>query len=132
MRNKILIIIAIVLSALCKAETDKSKQYFTSKSEPYSYIDVDKIPKFNYEELNVVDYISKNLNIPDSIKSTGQALIYMTITKTGEISNVRIPINSHKNYDKEIRHVINSMPKWIPGLLDNKPVDVIIFFEIRY
>jgi len=54
------------------------------------------------------------------------------VNKDGEITNVNIARGLDPLLDKEALRVVNSMPKWKPGLQNNKPVSVSYTIPINF
>ena len=84
MKNKIIffcIVIAFSYNCGIAEIQNKSNRYFTFLSEPYSYIDVDTIPRFCHNGQGVIEYINNRLQIIDSIKSHQKAIVMVIIKK---------------------------------------------------
>ncbi len=71
-------------------------------------------------------YIAENLRYPDEAVEKniqGKVTINFLVSKTGEITTVKVKKSVHHLLDKEAIRVIKSMPKWNPGMLDGEAVD---------
>ena len=88
---------------------------------------VDVEPKFPGGESAMMDFISDNINYPLECRAKGQqGIVYVqfVVRKSGEITDVTIMRGVCEVLDKEATSVISSMPKWSPGSLRGKKVDV--------
>lgn len=71
--------------------------------------------------------LSKNLKYPTVCKEQkiqGKVLVKFTVKSDGSISNIRVTKSVDPYLDKEAVRVVKSMPRWIPGTQDGKPVNV--------
>lgn len=51
-------------------------------------------------------------------------MMQTTVKSDGSISNIRVTKSVDPYLDKEAVRVVKSMPRWIPGTQDGKPVNV--------
>lgn len=74
-----------------------------------------------------IRFLIKKTRYPlKAIRKKLQGIVYLsfTVTKTGAVDRPRILRGVHPLLDNEAIRVINAMPKWEPGSLDGKPVNV--------
>jgi periplasmic protein TonB len=72
-------------------------------------------------------FLSKNIHYPQKAVEmglSGRVYINFVVDKDGAISNATVTRGIDPLLDEEALRVINSMPKWKPGLQNNKPVRV--------
>jgi periplasmic protein TonB len=117
----------LLITSLSYAQSSK-------QSEPvFLYLNVDKIPRFPGGVNALSAFLSKNLKYPDkAIDVQGTVLLSFVVLKNGRISNLIIEKSLLKKFDGEAKRVIGLMPKWIPGEIDNKQVDVKLYFPIDF
>ncbi|WP_324674615.1 energy transducer TonB [Hymenobacter sp. GOD-10R] len=72
----------------------------------------------------VLRSIDRNLRYPKGQTSSGRVFINFTVTKTGDVSNVKIMKGLGEPFDAEAMRVIRLLGKWTPGVQSNRPVDV--------
>ena len=77
-------------------------------------------PEFPGGITALVQFLSKNLKFPTVCK----VLVKFTVKSDGSISNIRVTKSVDPYLDKEAVRVVKSMPRWIPGTQDGKPVNV--------
>ncbi len=80
------------------------------------------------------EFINKNFHTPLAYSSVhGQMHISVIITKSGKGVRPQILVGSHyKEINEEALRVIKSMPKCIPGSINDKPIDMETSFTINY
>lgn len=84
-------------------------------------------PEFPGGITALVQFLSKNLKYPTVCKEQkiqGKVLVKFTVKSDGSISNIRVTKSVDPYLDKEAVRVVKSMPRWIPGTQDGKPVNV--------
>lgn len=84
-------------------------------------------PEFPGGITALVQFLSKNLKYPTVCKEQkiqGKVLMKFTVKSDGSISNIRVTKSVDPYLDKEAVRVVKSMPRWIPGTQDGKPVSV--------
>lgn len=89
---------------------------------PFVY--VEKMPEFPG---NVFKFLSENVHYPQSaIDGEIQGKVYceFVVNRDGSIVDVVIVRSVHPSLDKEAMRVIQSMPKWSPGMQRGKAVRV--------
>ncbi|NDV69070.1 TonB family protein [Dysgonomonas sp. 25] len=72
-------------------------------------------PQFPGGEQALLDFIQTNLRYPAKSDVKGIAWTSFTITEKGEIKDIKIIKSLGKDYDKEVKRLIKSMPNWIPA-----------------
>ena len=69
-------------------------------------------------------FIKDNLSYPPEAvaeKITGKVYLGFIVEKNGSLSNVEVLRGVHPLLDAEAIRLIQSMPNWIPGTLNNEP-----------
>ena len=92
-----------------------------------SYDVVDQMPEFPGGVGARMQYLAKNVKYPVEAQRKGQqgnVVVKFTVEKDGSITNSHIVRSISPQLDAEALRVINSMPNWIPGKQDGKPVAV--------
>ncbi|WAC01326.1 energy transducer TonB [Lacinutrix neustonica] len=56
---------------------------------------------------------------------------FFTITKTGEIANIKVRA-PHPLLEREAYRIVRALPKANPGTKDGKPVNVTFFLPINF
>jgi TonB family protein len=103
----------------------KNTPIIDSSNMVYSTVEV--MPKFSGGEDKLFDFLARNIRYPHEAREKGiQGRIYLTfvIDSLGNVSDAKTLRGIGSGCDEEALRVINSMPPWIPGRQDGKPVSV--------
>ena len=88
---------------------------------------VEQMPEFPGGQIAMLDFLSKNIRYPEEAHKAGiqgRVVATFVVEKDGSISNAKVMRSIDPLLDAEALRVINSMPNWIPGKQDGKPVAV--------
>ncbi|MDR2951109.1 MAG: energy transducer TonB [Prevotella sp.] len=91
------------------------------------YIKADEMPQFPGGEEALVRHISSNLSYPRiAIEAgvQGRVVARFVVGATGLVRDIEIMRSLHPECDKEVIRVINLIPQWIPGKMDDENVSV--------
>ncbi|MCK6640012.1 MAG: energy transducer TonB [Bacteroidia bacterium] len=140
MRN-IFLILSLVGGMTLNAQTsivievdDSSKSADTTEDV---LVAVDESPEYPGGNEAMLKYLQQNLKYPkdglDSAKS-GTVYVEFVVLKTGEVSNVKVVrgIKDYPSFGAEAVRVISEMPKWKPGVMHDKPVNVKMVLPVRF
>ena len=87
------------------------------------YILAEKMPQFPGGEQEMRRFITKNLRYPRNIENIqGRVVVKFVIEKDGSITNIEVMRSPHESLSKEVIRLIESMPNWISGEQNGKPV----------
>ena len=130
------ILIAICLmavSAFGQEEQTKSKK--SEQIQEKVYDKVDQMPEFPGGETELVNFIAKSVQYPAESKKKGiqgKVIVNFIIGKDGSVLSARITRAVDPLIDAEALRVINSMPKWTPGMEKGKDVAVQYTLPINF
>lgn len=100
------------------------------------YFDADVMPKFNGGDSDSFrSFIQENLKYPIEAQkkgATGRVFVQFDVSPKGEVVNANIVRGVDPDLDKEALRVVNSSPKWEPGIEDGKPVTIRYTFPISF
>lgn len=104
--------------------------------EPERYI-VEIMPTFNGGEpgTEFYRYIMSNLKYPElAIQNniSGRVIVKFVINSKGELENAHVIRSVHPDLDNEALRVINSSPRWEPGIQSGRRVSVTFVFPISF
>jgi TonB family protein len=105
----------------------------TSIQVPFSV--VDEMPVFPGGDEALLKYIGENTIYPEISKEKsdqGRVIIRFCITEDGGVSQASILKGTTPELDAEAIRVVNSLPKFIPGRNDGKPVPVWYMVPITF
>ena len=75
----------------------------------------------------LMQYLSKNIKYPTIAQENGtqgRVTVQFVVNKDGSIVDAKVVRSVDPYLDKEALRVINTMPKWKPGMQRGKPVRV--------
>ena len=99
------------------------------------YAIVEQMPEFPGGEAELIHYISKNIQYPQEAREKGiqgRVFIGFVIEKDGSVSNVRNLRGVDSELDAEAMRVVESMPKWKPGMHNGEFVRVSYQIPIHF
>ena len=85
------------------------------------------MPRFPGGEAEMMKYLSQNIQYPPSAAKNnveGRVILQFVVEKDGQIGEVKIVRSVDPELDAEAVRVIKTMPNFIPGRQDGKPVAV--------
>jgi TonB family protein len=98
----------------------------------YPYI---QNPEFTGGEEKLRAYMRTNLAYPKkAIREdiSGIVKVKFTVTTAGEITDVRLENTIHPLLDNEALRLVQKMPRWKPGLLDNEVANVSLSLPVAF
>jgi periplasmic protein TonB len=92
------------------------------------FVIVEDMPSFQGGDINKFrEFINKNLRYPEIAAENGiqgRVILSFVVEPNGNVSNVRILRGVDPALDREAIRVVESSPKWKPGMQRGKPVRV--------
>jgi periplasmic protein TonB len=117
--------VAPVIETAAEEEADDTEVFFI----------VEDMPEFPGGDLALRKYLASQIKYPVIAQENGiQGKVYVTfvVGKDGNVSNARIARGVDPSLDKEALRVVNSLPKWKPGMQRGKPVNVSYTVPINF
>ena len=99
------------------------------------YTLVEVMPEFPGGVDKLMAYLGKNIMYPASAKKAGvqgRVFVSFIVEKDGRVNESKILRGIGADCDEEALRVVNSMPKWKPGLSEGKPVRVQYNLPIKF
>ena len=99
------------------------------------YETVDKMPEFPGGMTGLMQHLSKNIRYPAEAHTNniqGRVVISVIINTDGKATNAQIVQGVAPSLDAEALRVTGTMPDWIPGTKDGKPVNVKYTFPVVF
>ena len=85
------------------------------------------MPSFPGGGQALMDFIKENIRYTELMEQTcvmGRVVVTFIVEKDGSITDAKVIRGIHPAFDKEALRVINSMPRWNPGMRNGEPVRV--------
>lgn len=96
---------------------------------------VDKMPEFPGGMTGLMQYLSKNIRYPAEAQTKGiqgRVTVAVIINTEGKAVNTSIVRSVDPSLDAEALRVVRTMPDWVPGTKDGKPVNVKYTFPVTF
>lgn len=88
---------------------------------------VEQMPSFAGGNGALMSYLSKSIKYPAEAETKGiqgRVIVTFIVEKDGSITNTTVAKPINPSLDEEALRVVNSMPKWIPGMNNGRNVRV--------
>ncbi|MBQ8270452.1 MAG: energy transducer TonB [Bacteroidaceae bacterium] len=125
MRLYIVILLVLLFSASLLAQTKKE-----DKKE-----DIIVMPQYPGGHEKMIEYLFVETDYPAEAyekKETGEVLVGFTVEADGYISMAQVLKGVSPSLDAEAVRVVKSMPKWIPGTRNGRPVRAELSIPINF
>jgi TonB family protein len=97
------------------------------------YLYVDKLPSFFTGNEGLTKYINRHLKWPKvDADVQGSVLLSFVITADGNIEYINVEKSLLKEFDDQAINLVQSMPKWNPGILKGEKVNVKLYLPIDF
>ena len=93
------------------------------------------VPHFPESDQAMIDFIEENLQYPEAAKKanvTGSVLVGFRVKATGDLTDIKVLKEVGYGCDEEAIRIVKLMPKWIPGKMMNKPIDMDYSLAINF
>jgi len=111
---------------------DKTK---SEKIQGKVYDKVEQMPEFPGGQTELVNFLMSTVKYPEeSMKNgiQGKVFVSFVVSKKGSVLNTKIERGVDPLLDAEALRVVNSMPKWTPGMEKGKKVAVQFTLPISF
>ncbi len=118
--------------ASCYAPVDVVK---VPDNEPEIYTVVEEMPQFIGGDDSLALYISRNIKyFPSScyVSIEGTVYVKFVVTKTGELTDIKVIKGLGNTQDEEALRLMRSMPKWTPAKHKGKAVNTYFTLPILF
>lgn len=115
------------------ADLKDNKEVIEEETTPY--VAVEQMPQFPGGNEALLKYISTHLKYPVVAAENGiegTVTLRFVVSPTGEVTKVEILRQLDPSCDKEAIRVIKSLPQWVPGKQNGKPVPVYFTVPVRF
>jgi TonB family protein len=99
------------------------------------YALVDEMPNYIGGDEARINFIVQHMRFPSDARENrinGTVYVTFVIDETGMVKEVKLLRGFYQSCDDEALRVVRIMPKWIPGMVDGKPVRVRFNMPIRF
>ena len=113
------------VTAFGQNTTEKSQNTIAPDERVFDV--VEEQPSFPGGQGELMQWLSANINYPVTAVQNGvqgRVIVQFVVSKTGEISDIKVTRGVDPSLDKEAVRVVSAMPKWTPGRQGGKAVNV--------
>ena len=99
------------------------------------FVGVENMPDFPGGQAALMQYLAKNIKYPTFAQENGtqgRVIVQFVVNRDGSIVDAKVVRSVDPYLDKEALRVINTMPKWKPGMQRGKPVRVKFTVPVMY
>ena len=110
-----------------KTQKDGSAFFIVKNNGDTIYETIDQLPEFNSGAETLEHFLNENLKYPPEAKSAniqGKVYVNFIIDKSGSVTAINIVKGVHELLDNEALRIVNSFPKWSPGVQKGNAVSV--------
>lgn len=103
------------------------------EEKPYTY--VEQMPTFPGGDTELLKYLGKNIRYPAAAVRAGIegiVTVAFTVSRTGDISDIKVLKDLGHGTGEEAVRVIKTMPKWNPGKQNGRAVPVRYTVPVNY
>ncbi|TVR43587.1 MAG: energy transducer TonB [Marinilabiliales bacterium] len=102
------------------------------------YFVVEQMPYFK-EEGKGYDgfrkFIAENIRYPEEAREQGiegRVFVQLTVKDDGSVGNVNVVRGADPLLDREAVRVVEASPRWVPGMQNGKPVNVVFTMPVTF
>lgn len=106
-----------------------------NNDNPLNFRVVEQLPEFPGGMSAFVKWLTDNLKYPPVAQKNniqGQVVVSFIINRDGTIADIKIAKSVHYLLDREALRVTHMMPKWKPGIANNKPCRTLFAIPIVF
>ena len=119
--------------------TDEA-EYVPAQSDlgdnPLNFHIVEDLPKFPGGAVELMKWLTKNLRYPldaQRNKKEGKVVVQFIVNKDGTMSNLKVVKSAqYASLDREALRVMRKMPKWTPGVQNDKPCRTMVCIPVVF
>lgn len=113
----------------------KEGKVFDKNGKPVPYYEYEVMPSFPGGTKKMFKFLRKNIQYPKEARKKnieGVVVVNFIVTKTGELSQIKVEEVVHPLLDAEAIRVFRQMPRWEPAKLEGVPIDVPVKFPVSF
>ena len=123
-----------------EATKDTEAEYAPAQTDlgdnPYNFHTVEDLPKFPGGAVELMKWLTKNLRYPSDAqrkKKEGKVVVQFIVNKDGTMSDLKVVKSAqYASLDREALRVMRLMPKWTPGVQNDKPCRTMVCIPVVF
>lgn len=132
---KILIYIFLAMLCMgCSSRVQSIRADYDHAVQKQATFDGDIVkPSFPGGENALIEYIVKNFHYPQTCEVFGgKVIVQFTVTRTGDVTDIKIVRSVHPEIDEEVVRVCKTFPRFIPGSYRGEVQDMPYILPITF
>lgn len=123
-----------------EATKDTEAEYAPAQADlgdnPFNFHTVEDLPKFPGGAVELMKWLTKNLRYPSDAqrkKKEGKVVVQFIVNKDGTMSDLKVVKSAqYASLDREALRVMRLMPKWTPGVQNDKPCRTMVCIPVVF
>ena len=123
-----------------EANNDTEAEYAPAQTDlgdnPLNFHTVEDLPKFPGGAVEMMKWLTKNLRYPSDAqrnKKEGKVVVQFIVNKDGTMSDLKVVKSAqYASLDREALRVMRKMPKWTPGVQNDKPCRTMVCIPVVF
>ena len=123
-----------------EANNDTEAEYAPAQTDlgdnPLNFHTVEDLPKFPGGAVELMKWLTKNLRYPSDAqrnKKEGKVVVQFIVNKDGTMSDLKVVKSAqYASLDREALRVMRKMPKWTPGVQNDKPCRTMVCIPVVF
>lgn len=117
-------------------EADFAQAQAELGDNPHNFHTVEDLPKFPGGAVELMKWLTKNLKYPRDAqknKKEGKVVVQFIVNKDGTMSDLKVVKSAqYASLDREALRVMRKMPKWTPGVQNDKPCRTMVCIPVVF
>jgi len=117
-------------------EADFAQAQTELGDNPQNFRTVEDLPKFPGGAVELMKWLTKNLRYPNDAqrnKKEGKVVVQFIVNKDGSMSDLKVVKSAqYASLDREALRVMRKMPKWTPGVQNDKPCRTMVCIPVVF
>lgn len=102
---------------------------------PLDFRVVESLPQFPGGAVEFMKWLTRNLRYPlaaERQKIEGRVVVQFIVERDGAISGLKVARAAHPYLDREAMRVLRTMPKWQPGMQNDRPCRTMVSIPVVF
>jgi TonB family protein len=107
----------------------------TAQTKVYDFVSVERTPTFPGGMDEFYHYLKNSLKYPAAAKANnvqGKVFLSFIVETDGSLKDIKVLRKLGSGTDEEAVRVLKESPKWVPGMLEGRPVRVLYNIPINF
>lgn len=105
------------------------------EDKPLDFRVVESLPQFPGGAVEFMKWLTRNLRYPleaERNKIQGTVVVQFVVERNGIITGLKVVKSAHLYLDREALRVLRTMPKWTPGVQNDRPCRTMVCIPVVF